>query len=88
MFLYNLLQIAVNWLIVLSLWVHPDCNNYRGITLLSCLGKIFTSTLNERLYTFCENNHILKEIQAAFRKGHRSATGINPGSSIIHYLHE
>ncbi len=46
------------------------CNNYRGITHLSCLGKIFTSTLNECLYTFCENNHILKEIQAGFRKGY------------------
>ncbi len=39
-----------------------DCNNYGGITLLSCLGKLFSSTLNERLYTFCENNHILKDI--------------------------
>ncbi len=28
------------------------------------------STLNERLYTFCENNHILNEIQAGFRKGY------------------
>ncbi len=46
-----------------------DCNNYRGITLLSCLGKLFTSTLNEHLYTFCENNHILNEIQVGFRKG-------------------
>ncbi len=45
-----------------------DCNNYRRITLLSCLCKLFTITLNERLYTFCENNHILKEIQASFRK--------------------
>ncbi len=64
----------------ISLGIHPppntyiihsiDCNNYRGITLLSCLGKLFASTLNERLYIFCENNHILKEIQAGFRKGY------------------
>ena len=27
-----------------------DPNNYRGITLLSCLGKLFTAVLNERLY--------------------------------------
>ncbi len=45
-----------------------DCNNYRRITLLSCVDKFFTSTLNERLHTFCEINHILKEIQAGFRK--------------------
>ncbi len=42
-----------------------DCNNYRWITLLSCLGKLFTSTLNEILYIFGENNHILKEIQGS-----------------------
>ncbi len=47
-----------------------DCDNYRGITLLSCMGKLFTSILNERLYKFCEYNKILKEIQAGFRKGY------------------
>ena len=26
-----------------------DTNNYRGITLISCLGKLFTSILNGRL---------------------------------------
>ena len=47
-----------------------DPNNYRGITLLSCLGKLFTSILNHRLTEFCESNLILKEIQAGFRKGY------------------
>ena len=28
---------------------HFDTNNYRGITLLSCLGKLFTLCLNARL---------------------------------------
>ena len=45
-----------------------DANNYRGITLLSCLGKLFTSILNHRLTEFCENNLIIKEIQTGFRK--------------------
>ena len=35
-----------------------DCNNYRGITLLSCVGKLFTSILNERLSYFIESNNI------------------------------
>ena len=26
-----------------------DTNNYRGITLISCLGKSFTSVINQRL---------------------------------------
>ena len=33
----------------------PDApENYRQITILSCLGKLFTSVLNNRLSTFLE----------------------------------
>ena len=45
---------------------NPD--NYRGITLLSCLGKLFTSIINDRIAKFVENNSILSEVQAGFRK--------------------
>ncbi len=47
-----------------------DADNYRGITLLSCLGKLFTSLLNERLNRFLEENKLLLENQAGFRKEH------------------
>lgn len=47
-----------------------QCDNYRGITLLSCVGKVFTSILNKRLTTFIEDNHILLANQAGFRKKH------------------
>ncbi len=47
-----------------------DCNNYRGITILSCFGKLFTAVLNERLGSFLESNNILGKEQAAFRKEH------------------
>ena len=43
--------------------------NYRPITLLSCLGKLFTSILNDRLYNFAEKYEILCPNQAGFRKG-------------------
>ena len=33
-----------------------DTDSYRGITLLSCLGKCFTYILNERLKTFLNDN--------------------------------
>ena len=46
--------------------VKTDPNNYRGINLLSCLGKLFTSIINNRLYNFVENNDLLWENQAGF----------------------
>ncbi len=47
----------------------PKCpDNYRGISLLSCLGKLFTAILNSRLTLFVEENGILLENQAGFRK--------------------
>jgi hypothetical protein len=36
-----------------------DPKHYRGITLLSCLGKLFTSVSNSRLSEFVETNNIL-----------------------------
>ena len=44
-----------------------DVNNYRGITLLSCLGKLFTSILNERLTKYSNTMNIINETQAGFR---------------------
>ena len=43
--------------------------NYRPITLLSCLGKLFTSILNNRLNKFVEHYEIISHSQAGFRKG-------------------
>ena len=60
-----------------------DANNYRGITLLSCLGKLFTSILNHRLTEFCEKNLILKEIQAGFRKGYSTLDHIYVLKNVI-----
>ena len=45
-----------------------DCNNYRGITLLSCMGKMFTSVLNERIKHYTESYHMINENQAGFRQ--------------------
>ena len=47
-----------------------DVNNYRGITLLSCLGKLFTSVINARLYSYLTNAKILGNEQAGFRPKH------------------
>ena len=46
-----------------------DPDNYRGITLLSCTGKLFTACLNYRLSGYVEDNILGKE-QAGFRVGY------------------
>ena len=53
---------------------NPD--NYRGITILSCFGKLFTAVLNTRLNNYLENMNILAEEQAGFRKGYGTADHI------------
>ena len=43
--------------------------NYRGITLLSVVGKVFAALINKRLMGYCEEKHVLAEEQAGFRYG-------------------
>lgn len=42
--------------------------NYRGISLFSCLGKLFTSILNYRLNEWAETNSKFDELQHGFRQ--------------------
>ena len=46
-----------------------DPGNYRGISLLSCFGKFFTTIINLRLDNFLHLNNILLENQTGFIKG-------------------
>ncbi|MES9885167.1 MAG: reverse transcriptase family protein [Sedimenticola sp.] len=61
-------------------------NNYRPITLLSCLGKLFTSILNTRVTHFLEENDILNENQAGFRKDYSTTDHIFLLHSIFEIL--
>ena len=45
-----------------------DPSNYRGISLLSCIGKIFESILNRRITRYLEAFNKLDDIQNGFRK--------------------
>ena len=45
-----------------------DPTNYRGITLLNCMGKIFNAVLKNRLIEWAERTEILPESQFGFRK--------------------
>jgi hypothetical protein len=48
-------------------------NNYRGITINSCLSKVFNSILNNRLVEFLNVNSIMKDEQIGFLKVARTA---------------
>jgi len=51
-----------------------DCNNYRGITLLDIVYKVFCNVLNERLKKITEN--VLGEYQRDFRKNRSTSDQI------------
>lgn len=53
-----------------------DPNNYRGITLLSCLGKLFTCCINARLAKYLDSQGIIGEEQAGFREGYSTVDHI------------
>ena len=49
-----------------------DANNYRGITLSSCFGKLFCHVLNERIVSYVDNVSFFRPEQAGFRKSSRT----------------
>lgn len=50
-----------------------DPSNYRGITIGSCLGKLFVKILNIRLEKFLESRNIIKPEQIGFCKDKRTS---------------
>ena len=63
-----------------------DPNNYRPITILSCMSKVFTAVLNNRLQRFLETNNLLNENQCGFRKGYSTCDNIFVMYALIEYL--
>ena len=65
-----------------------DANNYRGITLLSCVGKLFTVGINCRITKYVEQGAIIGEEQAGFRQGYSPIDHIFVLNEVINlYLH-
>ena len=80
--LFNLIlaggDILPDWAIAHIVPIHKsgsksNPSNYRGISLLSCLGKLFLSVLNNRLQKFSLDQNLLSETQLGFRKGNRTS---------------
>ena len=63
--------------------LRSDPDNYRGISIISCLGKLFTALINERLTNFVNENNIIGEEQAGFRSGYSTHDHIFALHSII-----
>ena len=91
--LFNLILdsgvIPTNWClgIIIPLYKNKgsvnDPDNYRGITLLSCLSKLFTSALNNRITIFLERFDSIGEEQAGFRAGYSTMDHVFVLNSII-----
>ena len=60
-----------------------DTNNFRGISITSCLGKIFNKALNNRLQEEVENNLYLKDTQAAYRHNYSTTDQIFILNSLV-----
>ena len=58
--------------------------NYRGITLTSCLGKLFTSILQNRLNKFIEQHNILNPEQFGFRPNARTTNSLFIRRQLLH----
>ena len=71
-------EVIPNWITGLIVPIHKDGSkmdpgNYRGITLMSCLGKLFLSILNARLMAYAIENNILSINQLGFVPGNRTS---------------
>ena len=57
--------------------------NYRGISLLSCISKLYSNLINRRLSKYLEDNDILAEEQNGFRRARSCEDHIFTPNSII-----
>ena len=57
-------------------------NNYRGISLISCICKLFTSVLNKRLLAWSNENEIITDAQFGFRP----KSGTSEAIFALHYI--
>lgn len=53
-----------------------DPSNYRGITISSCLGKLFSILINNRLKKFLDDNNIISKYQIGFCANKRTSDHI------------
>ena len=62
-----------------------DPSNYRGLTLSSCIGKLLTKILNNRLVKYLEQQHIITSNQIGFKPKQRTSDHILVLKTICDY---
>ena len=50
-----------------------DPNNFRGIAIASCFGKLFTTLLRNRLQSFCDKGGLISKFQGSGKQNSRTA---------------
>lgn len=66
-----------------------DCNNYRCLSLTSCMGKLFTHLLQGRLHKYMTKNNLYNKFQAGFRPEYRTTDHIFTIKTLINkYLYK
>lgn len=60
--------------------------NYRPIALLSCLGKPFTSIINNRMTSYAEKYEAISYSQSGFRKGYSTIDNLCVIQSLIEIM--
>ena len=63
-----------------------DVNNFRGITLLSTLGKLFMRVLNNRLTTWAQEYYVYIEAQTGFRANMSTTDNVFVLHGIINHM--
>ncbi|VDI50202.1 Hypothetical predicted protein [Mytilus galloprovincialis] len=80
--LHHLFQFIFDTSIIPSIWrksiicpILKDCNtdsrdpmNYRGISLLPCISKLYSALINRRVTNYLEDNDLLQDEQNGFRR--------------------
>lgn len=79
--IFDTAQYPEAWRVAIFIPLHKsgDCDNpdnYRGIPLLSILGKVFSHILNKRLTNWVEDNKTIVEERSGFRPGRSSIDNI------------
>lgn len=62
-----------------------DMSNYRPISILSVVSKIFERSATNKLVKYLEDNHLLNGTQHAYRKGHSTQTCL---MEVVEYIYK